>query len=150
MKRREWKRQTNQRKRKNFPSPASSQQRQGEAAASKKRTVVQHLLEERAQHPSLLVEHRHQPAAAPAAPTRKSLVLPKPAAAMACTAAIDCTNFNAKAASNKMSNLASEQLSGDSFMTSFSQGGMLRHKLAHLELTVAALAQGERACSTLA
>ena len=36
-----------------------------------------------------------------------------------------------------MSSLASEQLSGDSFMTSFPQGGVLRHQLAHLELTLA-------------
>ena len=41
-----------------------------------------------------------------------------------------------------MSSLASEQLSGDSFRTSFPQGGVLRHQLAHLELTAIALAQG--------
>ena len=55
-----------------------------------------------------------------------------------------------KAATSKMSSLASEQLTGDSFRTSFPQGGVLRHRLAHLELTFAALAQGQRACSTLA
>ena len=55
-----------------------------------------------------------------------------------------------KATTSKMSSLASEQLSGDSFRTSFPQGGVLRHQLAHLELTFAALAQAQRACSTLA
>ena len=43
-----------------------------------------------------------------------------------------------------MSSLASELHNGDSFMTSFPQGGVLRHKQAHLELTFTALAQGQR------
>ena len=49
-----------------------------------------------------------------------------------------------KAATSKMSSLASEQLSGDSFRTSFLQGGVLRHQLAYLELTFAALAQVQK------
>ena len=88
-------------------SPASSQQRKGEAAASKKRTVVQYLLEERVQHPSLLAEHRHPPAAAP---TRTSLVLPKPSAATVCTAAIDCTSFNAEAAASGLQQRPADSL----------------------------------------
>ena len=95
------KRQTSQRKRRSFPSPASSQQRQGETTTSKKGTMVRHMLEERAQYPSLLVEH--QPAAATAAPTSTSLVLPQPATAMDCptaAAANESTSFSAKAAAS--------------------------------------------------
>ena len=50
----------------------------------------------------------------------------------------------------KMSGSVSEQLNGDSFRTSFPQGGVLRHQLAHLELIVAAWLKYKGACSTLA
>ena len=73
-----------EKKRGSLPSPASRLQRQGEAcAASNKKAMVQHMQKERAQHTSLLVEHRHQPAtASTAAPSATSLVQPKQAAAM--------------------------------------------------------------------
>ena len=54
------------------------------STASKEKTMVRHMLEERAQYPSLLVER--QPATTTAAPTPPSLVPPKHAATTGATA----------------------------------------------------------------
>ena len=82
-------RQNEQRKGKGeaYSPPASSLQRQGEAAASNR--MVRHMLEERAQRPSLLVEP-HQPATTTAAPTAGKTQL----------RASGCTSFRSEAAAS--------------------------------------------------